>query len=270
MQVFKKPLITISIVISLCLLAACQRSPTGRSQLLLFSKEKMAKMGEQSFTQLKDAEKKEGKISTDKKLNARVQCISSNIIRQLETDNNPKDWEVVVFDSDQLNAFALPGGKIGVYTGILKAAKNNDQLAAVIGHEVGHVLAQHGNARVSNNVAIQLGLSAADVLISSSEASSYRGELMAALGLGAQYGVALPYSRSHESEADIIGLELMHKAGFNVEDAPKLWQNMAALSKGSPPEFLSTHPNPKTRQRDLAKHGEYIQDTVVKGRRPNC
>ena len=181
-------------------------------------------------------------------------------------------WEVVVFEADQANAFALPGYKIGVYTGLLKYAKNQDQLAAVMGHEVAHVIAEHGNERVSNQMATEAGLSIAAVLLGT-EQDSNTALIMAGLGLGAQYGVILPFSRSHESEADLIGLELMAKAGFNPEESVTLWQNMAQ-SGLSPPEFMSTHPSSDTRIKQLRERIPQVQpayqQAVKKGQRANC
>ena len=157
------------------------------------------------------------------------------------------DWEVVVFNDDQVNAFALPGGKIGVYTGLLNVAKNQHQLAAVIGHEIGHVIAQHGNERMSQSTLIEMGSQAVNQILAANEVP-YNQAIMSGLGLGLQVGVQLPFSRAHESEADIIGLQLMALAGFDPRQSVDLWQNMEAASGGErPAEILSTHPAPQTR-----------------------
>lgn len=175
----------------------------------------------------------------------------------------------MVFDSDQVNAFALPGGKIGVYTGLLNVAVNQDQLATVIGHEVAHVLADHSNERLSQSQLANTGLSITSVALGSSEYKQYQGMTMAALGLGVQYGVILPYGRTQESEADIVGLEYMAKAGFDPNQSVDLWKNMAKASGGNqPPELLSTHPSHSTRIKDLqTKITTLPRSNVAK---PNC
>ena len=178
-------------------------------------------------------------------------------------------WEVVVFDSDQVNAFALPGGKIGVYTGLLKVAVTQDQLATVIGHEIAHVLADHSNERLSQSQIANAGLQLTNIALGSSEYAQYRGATMAALGLGVQYGVLMPYGRTQESEADIVGLELMAKSGFDPNQSVDLWKNMAKASGGAqPPELLSTHPSHGTRIQDLSAKIQTLPANNVK--RPNC
>jgi predicted Zn-dependent protease len=163
-------------------------------------------------------------------------------------------WELVVFDDPQVNAFALPGGKIGVYTGLINLAENQHQLAAVIGHEIGHVIAEHGNERMSSSALIGAGMEVTNQLLESNQIAS-SGLIMAGLGLGVQVGVQLPFSRTHESEADLIGLELMAKAGFNPQQSVNLWQNMAKASGDKrQPEFLSTHPLPSTRIDNLSQN----------------
>jgi predicted Zn-dependent protease len=175
-----------------------------------------------------------------------------------------------------VNAFALPGRKIGVYRGMLAVAENSSQLAAVIGHEVGHVLARHGNERVSQATAAQLSQTAVAATVASADMSSATGQLiMAGVGLGAQYGVLLPYSRAHESEADLIGLQLMAKAGFDPRESVTLWQNMASASGGqAPPELVSTHPSNETRiaslQANLPAAIELEKQARAQGYRPGC
>ena len=213
-------------------IVACATSPEGRKQLKLVSSDQIDAMGIQSFEQMKQ----DSPVSDDKNIEQYVNCIANKIIPHVKQNPNPSAWEVVVFNDDQANAFALPGYKIGVYTGLLKYAKNQDQLAAVMGHEVAHVIAEHGNERVSNQMATEAGLSIAAVLLGT-EQDDNTALIMAGLGLGAQYGVILPFSRSHESEADLIGLDLMARAGFNPEESVALWQNMAQ-SGLSPPEFM--------------------------------
>ncbi|MGB6187313.1 MAG: M48 family metallopeptidase [Aeromonas molluscorum] len=231
---------------STLLLGACAQSPTGRSQMLLFSPQQMNQLGADSFNQMKQQEK----VSKDAKLNAYVSCVAKAVTAQVPSSYGISNWEVVVFDSKQVNAFALPGGKIGVYSGLLNVAKNQDQLATVIGHELTHVLAQHSNERLSRDQLTGLGLAVADAALGSSQGS---GAAMAALGLGVQVGVSLPYGREQESEADRLGLDLMARAGFNPAEAIPLWQNMGQAAGGkTPPALLSTHPSNESRISELS------------------
>lgn len=232
----------------LVLLTACATSPTGRSQLLLYSDVELDQMGAASFEQ----QKQDVPVTTDSRKSQYVECVAQAIVAQLEPSQRD-GWEVRVFASDQVNAFALPGRKIGVYAGLLRVAADQDQLAAVIGHEVGHVLARHGNERVSQATLAQMSQSAVAAAVSSSDMSGETGQMvMAGFGMGAQYGVLLPFSRAHESEADSIGLELMARAGFDPQASVTLWQNMAAASGGvAPPELTSTHPSNASRIANL-------------------
>jgi predicted Zn-dependent protease len=227
-------------------------------------------MGVQSFEQIKQqtAETK------DPKIKAYIQCIANAIIPQLDEDNQLALWEVRVFADDQANAFALPGNKIGVYEGLLKYAVNQHQVATVMGHELAHVIAQHGNERVSDQLAAQTGLAIAAVALGSSSTSDDNKKLiLAGLGLGVQYGVILPFSRTHESEADLIGLDLMARSGFDPRESVKLWQNMATAG-AQPPEFLSTHPSSSTRIKDLNERMPRALDAYNKARaqnrKPDC
>jgi predicted Zn-dependent protease len=249
-------------------LAACATSPLGRSQLMLVGDAEMNQMGAQAFEEMKS----QGKVSGDPQANAYVTCVANAITNALPGDAGP--WEVRVFQDDTANAFALPGRKIGVHTGLLSVAKNQDQLAAVLGHEVGHVLARHSAERVSDQFATQIAAQGAGVLLGAVSSPATQGLAMAALGVGAQ-GVVLKFSRTHESEADLIGLDLMSKAGFDPRESVSLWQNMEAASQGArPPEFLSTHPSPATRIKDL--QARIPQDLPVmeqarkQGHNPRC
>ncbi len=244
-------------------LFGCASSPTGRSQLLMMPEDQLAQMGLQAFEQIKQKEQ----VENDPAINAYVQCVVSELTRDLGGK-----WEVVVFRSEQANAFALPGGKIGVYTGLLKVARSQHQLAAVIGHEIGHVLARHSNERVSQEMATKQVLSVVQAVALPNSAT---GQLaMAALGLGAQYGVLMPFSRIQESEADIIGLDLMAKAGFDPREAVKLWYNMQSAGGASPPEWLSTHPSHASRIQELQAHMpealSLYEAARARGRNPRC
>ncbi|WP_429081745.1 M48 family metallopeptidase [Aeromonas bivalvium] len=250
------------------LLGACAQSPTGRSQMLLFSPQQMNQLGADFFSQMKQQEK----LSKDARVNGYVSCVAQAVTAQVPSSYGISDWEVVVFDSKQVNAFALPGGKIGVYSGLLDVASNQDQLATVIGHELTHVLAQHSNERLSRSQITGLGLAAADIALGTSE---YRAATMAALGLGVEVGIALPYGREQESEADRLGLALMARAGFNPAEAIPLWQNMGAAAGGkAPPELLSTHPSNANRiaelRAELATATPLYQQARAAGLTPQC
>lgn len=235
------------LILAAATLVACTKSPTGRSQLQLFSDSQLEEMGNESYAQLKEQEK----LSTDQELINYVQCVADELIAALPAEYREKNWEVNVFDSDQVNAFALPGGNIGVYRGLHEVAETPAQLAAVMGHEIGHVIAEHGNARMSNNMLIGLGLQIGSIVASQKTDDNTAALVMAGLGVGAQVGVMLPFSRSHESESDQLGMDYMAQAGYNPSHAADLWRNMKAASGESPPEFLSTHPSPDTRIEDI-------------------
>lgn len=230
-------------------IAGCAKSSTGRNQITLFSNSELSKMGITSFEELKQKEK----ISTDKLTNQYVQCVSDAIIKNVPKSAHQGDWEVVVFDSPQINAFALPGGKIGVYTGILEVTETPEQLAAIIGHEVAHVIERHSNERLSSNQLTQIGAAAGNAILTQQGVKNKDTWMMAGMAI-AQYGFLMPYGRTHESEADIVGQDLMARSGFHPKAAIALWENMAKQSKGAPPEFLSTHPSNQTRINDLTKH----------------
>jgi len=239
----------ISVCFILLALSACSTSSTGRNQISLYSDTELNQMGITSFEQMK----KEIPISKDKATNDFVFCVADAITANVSQSAHQGEWEVVVFDSEQVNAFALPGGKIGVYTGILNVTENQDQLAAIIGHEIGHVLERHSNERLSANKISNVGLMVAAIALGASDVDN-KGLWVAGLGIGVQYGVIMPYSRSHESEADIVGQDLMARSGFEPEASVQLWQNMAKLSKDAPPEFMSTHPSNETRIKQLGEH----------------
>lgn len=251
------------------LAVACATSPTGRKQLLLQSDANMDSMGAQSFEEIK----KQTPIETNPKINAYVKCVAIPITQAARGRTPVDQWEIVVFKDKTANAFALPGGKIGVNTGLLPIAKNDAELATVIGHEVGHVIAKHGNERVTQQESTQVGLAVADFLSGSMDPSKKQLMLAAAGGV-AQYGILLPFSRAQESEADLIGLDLMATAGFDPQQSVELWKNMSAGGGKGSSEWMSTHPSDETRMKALAdnipKHlGEY-ESAHAAGRSPHC
>lgn len=223
------------------LVAACASSPTGRSQLILVSDSDINRMGQQSYRQMQS----ELPLSRNRAMVTRINCITEAIIVHLQEPHAPQTWEVTVFAEDSINAFALPGGFIGVFEGMTGVAEDQHQLAAVIGHEIAHVTARHGAERVSRHQATGF---AVNVLGSASGTQ----QTAALLGMGAQVGLLLPFDRAQETEADVLGLDYMARAGFNPAASVKLWQNMAEASgRGGPPSFLSTHPSGTERIRQL-------------------
>ena len=243
-------------------LTACAVSPTGRPQLKLFPDAEIAQMGVASYQKIKQ----ETPIERSRAVNSYVDCVANSITRIVGGS-----WEVTVFAEDQANAFALPGGKIGVYTGLLKIADGQSQLATVVGHEVAHVLADHGNARVSTQFATQSALQLGSAIVGGGAGGQLA---IAALGAGAQVGVLLPFSRGQESEADILGVNLMARAGFDPRASVQLWQNMQRQGGNRPSSFLSTHPSEGNRIQALQQHmPEALQiynQARAQGRRPNC
>ena len=252
-------------VVAALVLTACATSPLGRQQFLFLPAAEMDQMGATAYNEMKEQQP----TVTGTAESRYVECVAEAIVAVVDSD---QQWEVTVFEDDSANAFALPGGKIGVHTGLLKVADNQDQLAAVIGHEVGHVLAQHSNERMSIQYATQTGTQLVAALAGGDSAEKQT--LMGLLGVGAQYGVVLPFSRTQEAEADLIGLELMAQAGFDPRESVKLWQNMQAAAGERPPEFMSTHPSSERRITELnARMREYLQISTqarAAGRNPDC
>ncbi|MGM0784597.1 MAG: M48 family metallopeptidase [Pseudomonadota bacterium] len=249
-------------------LAACTTSPTGRSQLTLMSDQQLDQMGQQAFAQYQEELPSVGGAPQ-----RYAECIASAIVDVLPERERNQNWQIRVFESEQANAFAMPGGYMGLNTGLLEIAETQDQVASVVAHEIGHVLARHANERASNQAVTQIGISA---LGSAAGLEGPGGEqMMAALGLGAQYGILLPFSRRHESEADTIGLMLMADAGFDPRASIALWENMSAQSGGGqPPAWMSTHPSHGQRIGGLEAQMNEAMSRYERarsaGRTPNC
>lgn len=195
-----------------------------------------AELGAQAFQQIQS----ETPRLRDAGAQARVQAIAARIIPASGSDIPFQEWDVVVFDSDEINAFALPGGHIGVYRGILELADSDDQIATVMGHEVGHVTARHAAQRIGTTQLAQLGTSLAGA---GAQLYGISPQMIGLLGAGVQYGVILPYTRSQELEADRLGLRYMAEAAYNPQAAVSFWQAMSAAGGATPPAFLSTHPS---------------------------
>lgn len=247
---------------------ACATSPTGRKQLMLLSDSRMNQMGAQAFQEMKSSQP----IDSDPDHIKYVKCVVRPLTEAAREKTAVSEWDVVVFKDPQANAFALPGGKVGVYTGIMKVAKTDSELATVLAHEIGHVMARHGGERVSQQAGTQAGLTALGAITSSNPKSS---TLMSLLGLGAQVGILLPFSRAQETEADLIGLDLMAQAGFDPHESVNLWKNMITSSNGkAPPQFLSTHPASENRISQLENHMAnavtLFEQARASGKSPHC
>ena len=233
-------LLTCSLLFS-WILAGCTTTPvSGKKALILVPFSQEMSLGEQAFQQVL----KEEKLST----NQQAAAIVERVGRRIAAVTNMPDlkWEFRLIESDQLNAFALPGGKTAIYSAMLAVCQNEAGLAAVMGHEIAHVIARHGAQRMSQDMLMQTGMAAAAISMAD---QGQRGMILGALGLGAQLGVVLPFSRGMESEADEIGTIYMAKAGYDPSVAEKFWIRFSNVKTGSaqPPEFLSTHPADSTR-----------------------
>lgn len=257
----------IAVAVGAC---ATNTTSTGRKQVIGLSEAQLVQMGEQAFAQAKQQKPQ----SRDSRQTAYVRCVVTSVVRQLPADWQRLGWDVALFEDPESNAFALPGGKVGVNTGIFKVAKNQDQLAGVIAHEIGHVVSRHHNERITR----QMGTSGALQVLSALAGARYGegvGNAVAQTGgIAAQAGLMLPNSRVQETEADVVGQQLMAKAGYDPRGAVTLWQNMAAAGGGRAPEWLSTHPDPASRLRELQARADGLLPAMDSARRagntPRC
>lgn len=253
------------LAILMLVLVACATSPTGRRQLILVSENEANQMGIAAFAELKKETPAVSSGPEYSRVNCVAKAVTGAISRMPWQVSVPAAWEVVVFKSKEVNAFALPGGKIGVYTGILEVATTTDQLAAIIGHEVAHVLAGHSAERMSQQMATNVGVGVV-------QAAGGPGQI-ASMGLNAAF--LLPFSRTHETEADLLGVDLMAQAGFDPSASITLWQNMERAAGGQKSlELLSTHPSNSTRinalQQRLSTAMPIYQQAVREGRAAHC
>lgn len=256
------------LICSVFLLSSCGSVPiTGRKQLSLVSDQEVLTLSLQQY----DDFIKSAPLSTDKKNTEMVNRVGRNIANAVETylkNNGYADevknyaWEFHLVKSDQVNAFCMPGGKIVIYEGILPVTKDETGLAVVMGHEVAHAVAKHANERMSQQMAAEYGTALAGVALSKSSATVQQAA-GAALGLGTEYGILLPYSRKQELEADQLGLVFMAMAGYDPRQAPDFWVRMSQAGGGGTPEFMSTHPSDETRikkiQQDLPEALKYYK-----------
>lgn len=243
--------------VSLLFLFSCTTVPiTGRQSLNLVSDSELMTMSLQQYQDVLRKSKlsqDQQKVQMVRSVGTRIARATEDLLRQrgLESEVKNYSWEFNLIQDDKtVNAWCMPGGKVAVYTGLLPVAQNEAGLAVVMGHEIAHAVAKHGNERVSQQLLQQMGGMALSVALSTSPAATSNLFLMA-YGVGTNVGVMLPYSRTHESEADRIGLILMAKAGYDPREAIPFWTRMAKSGGGRPPELLSTHPAPETRIRQI-------------------
>jgi predicted Zn-dependent protease len=252
----KIQILILSLISLLLLVISCSTVPlTGRSQLNMISDSEMLAMSFQQY----DEFLKQNPASTNKTATIMVQRVGTNIqqaVEQYLAQNNLSDhlkgydWEFNLVEDSLVNAWAMPGGKVVVYTGILPVTQDETGLAVVLGHEVAHAIAEHGNERMSQQLLQQAG--AVGLMVAMKDEPVQTQALwLGVYGVGTQVGIMLPYSRTHESEADHMGLIFMAMAGYDPNAAPEFWERMAAGKDGEPPEFLSTHPSSETRINDL-------------------
>lgn len=255
---------------AVALLAGCATttSPTGRSQVVGgVSQGELDQMGVQEFAKLK-AQKPQTQNPRERNY---VNCVVSDLVQQLPPQWQRYQWETAVFVDAEPNAFALPGAKVGVNTGIFKVARDQDELATVIAHEIGHVISNHHNERLTRTEMAQGGLVAAQVLAA---IAGVNPDTVGQLGGTAAQLVLLKFSREQESEADVVGQQLMARAGFDPRKAVNLWQNMIAAGSARPPQWLSTHPDPQARLGELSRRAGGLmpvyEQARAAGRRPKC
>lgn len=246
-------------------------SPTGRTQYVgAVPEAQLNQLGAQAFAEMKAKQQ----VSGDSRQTAYVSCVVSALVRQLPADGQRIGWESAVFVDSNPNAFALPGGKVGVYTGIFDVARNQDQLAAVIAHEIGHVTARHHDERITRQAGAAGALQTIGSLLGSRYGEGVGNAAVQGGSIAAQAGFLLPGSRAQESEADVVGQQLMASAGFDPRAAVNLWQNMIAAGGNRPPQWLSTHPDPQNRIGELQARAASLVPTYERarasGRVPKC
>jgi predicted Zn-dependent protease len=220
-------------------LTACAYNPElGRQQMTIVDDASLAKAGDQAWRQALST----SKVSPDRAANARVRAVGQRVVDAAGLGGQP--WDYAVFEGAAPNAFVLPGGHVGVTTGVLKLVDNDDQLAAVIGHETGHVVARHAAERQSQNVASSLVLG----VLGAASGSGDTARAISSYGqTGAKFGFLLPFSRKQELEADRLGVDYMQRAGYRPREAVTLWRHMQANGGPNTPQFASTHPSDETR-----------------------
>jgi predicted Zn-dependent protease len=233
------------------LAGACATSPTGRHQLMLVSEKSAIVSSKEAYLSTVSDLNNAGKLEQGRAVNTRVKTITGRLITEaikMRPDTSNWEWSVVVIDDPKtVNAWCMAGGRMAIYTGLLLQIKpTDDELAQVMGHEISHALAKHTAEKMSRQIATSVGVAAVGI------ASDNSGVALTGAALTALLAVNLPNSRAAENEADIIGIELAAKAGYDPKAAATLWEKMGALSRSGTPQFLSTHPDPENRQQELA------------------
>jgi len=234
------------------LMAGCATSPTGRRQLMLVSEESSIVSSKEAYLSTVNELDQAGKIEANRAINTRVRTITGRLITEaikMRPDTADWEWSVVVIDDPKMvNAWCMAGGRMAIYTGLLEQIDpTDDELAQVMGHEISHALAKHTAEKMSVQMAAAVGVAVVGI------ASDNTGVALTGAALTAMLVVTLPNSRAAENEADLIGIELAARAGYDPRAAAELWKKMGANSKSGTPQFMSTHPNPDNRQERLAK-----------------
>ncbi|MEN1925333.1 M48 family metallopeptidase [Luteimonas qiangzhengi] len=259
--------LTVALVTVAC---ATTTSPTGRTQYVgAVSQEQLNQLGAQAFTQMKGEQRVAGGQQS-----TYLSCVVNALVRELPADQRQIAWEAAVFVDDSPNAFALPGGKVGVNTGLFTVARDQHQLAAVVAHEIGHVIASHHDERITRQMSAQTGVGLVGAVVGSRYGEGASQTASQLSGAAAQGLFLLPNSRVQETEADVVGQDLMARAGFDPRKAVDLWQNMIGAGGSRPPEWLSTHPNPESRISELQARAAGLvpvyEQARGSGRTPNC
>lgn len=265
----KKFLLALAVALTV---AACATtiSPTGRTQYVgAVSQDQLNQLGAQAFTEMKSKQRVAGGQQ-----NAYLNCVVNALVRELPPEQRQIAWEAAVFVDDSPNAFALPGGKVGVNTGLFSVARDQHQLAAVVAHEIGHVIARHHDERITRQYGAAGALQVVGSLLGARYGEGVGNAAMQGGSIAAQAGFLLPGSRAQENEADVVGQDLMARAGFDPRKAVDLWQNMIAAGGSRPPEWLSTHPNPEARINEMRTRAAGLvpvyEQARAAGRRPAC
>ncbi|MBF6023260.1 M48 family metallopeptidase [Lysobacter niastensis] len=265
-----KPLLLGLSMAAVLVACATTTSPTGRKQYVgAVPQGQLDQLGVQEF----EKAKQQKPLSNDARLNAYVRCVVNDITRELPPGWQAQ-WETALFVDESPNAFALPGGKVGVNTGIFTVAKNQDQLATVIAHEIGHVVSRHHDERITRQQGTSTLLGIGSAILGSAYGSGAGNAAGQIGGAAAQTFYLLPNSREQESEADVVGQKLAAEAGFDPRQAVNLWQNMIAAGGSRPPQWLSTHPDPQSRINELSGRAAALmpvyEQARAAGHTPKC
>lgn len=259
------------VALILLTLSACATSPTGRSQLMLVSPEQAISASREAYVQTLAPLEKKGQIDSDAATSARIRWITGRLIAQaIIFYPYTKNWEwnvKVIDDPEMVNAWCMAGGKMAIYTGLInKLEATDDEIAQVMGHEISHALANHTAERMSVAMASQLGLAGIAIAAGS---SNHRGAILTGTSLAAALAITLPNSRKSETEADVMGIEIAARAGYDPRAAATLWKKMGEVGGKTPPQFISTHPAPENRQENLARLAEKLMPYYLEeGERP--